>query len=110
MSLEKEGKMKSDNVVRGDRSKEVEWDSFADIVEDIIVRGVRAKEVYLETDSETLVATLRSLAKEIKSPDNVPMLCIMEAAERIEDLLLAIENLENSLEDYKEYVRNIIDE
>lgn len=40
----------------------------------------------MKSSNETLVAALRILANDIKSPDDVPALCLREAADRIEEL------------------------
>jgi len=40
----------------------------------------------MKSKTETLAAALRILANDIQSPDNVPALCLMEAADRLEEL------------------------
>lgn len=40
----------------------------------------------MTTPTETLASALRILAGDIQSPDNIPALCLMEAADRLEEL------------------------
>ena len=40
----------------------------------------------MKTATATLASALRILADEIESDDNVPALCLMEAADRLESL------------------------
>jgi hypothetical protein len=39
----------------------------------------------MKSKTETLAAALRILANDIQSPDNIPALCLMEAADRLEE-------------------------
>ena len=51
----------------------------------------------MKSSTETLATALRILANDIQSPDNVPALCLMEAADRLEELEGTIVGLRNEL-------------
>ena len=51
----------------------------------------------MTSSTETLASAVRILAGEIQSPDNVPALCLMEAADRLEQLERTVADIRNEL-------------
>jgi hypothetical protein len=51
----------------------------------------------MTTSTTTLASALRILAGDIQSPDNVPAVCLMDAADRLEELEGTIVGLRNEL-------------
>ena len=51
----------------------------------------------MTSSTETIASALRILAGDIQSPDNIPALCLMEAADRLEQQEHTITDLRNEL-------------
>jgi hypothetical protein len=51
----------------------------------------------MKTSTATLASALRILADDIQSPDNIPALCLMDAADRLEEQERTITELRTEL-------------
>ncbi len=59
----------------------------------------------MKTPTKTLAAAMRKLANDIESPDGVAMLAILEAAERLDELMAQVEVLRDASIKAVEFVK-----